>query len=70
MAYDWNKQEDRLQAGGCSIGMDTNEAGVHVRYRLLVRRAPIWRVSLKPIAMLVRCYSDGTITLAESFWES
>lgn len=69
MAYDWNKQEDRLQAGGCSIRMETNDLGAHVRYQLLVRRSPIWRAALKPIAMIVRCYADGTLTLTEDTWE-
>ena len=69
MGQGWNSREDRLQAGGCHITMGSNDAGTFVRYMLLVTRAPIWRERTAPIAMIVRCYADGTTTLCEETWE-
>lgn len=67
--YDFNGREDLQQAGGFKITLATDARGVHVRYLLLLRRLPIWRMTLKPKALICRCYEDGEITLEETIWE-
>ena len=66
-----NPTEDRRQPGGCRIAMGMSSEGPsYVQYMLLVRRAPVWRAAMRPIAMLVRSYEDGNLTLTESTWEA
>jgi hypothetical protein len=65
--YEWNHGEDRTQAGGFRITLAETAGGVHVRYALLVRRLRVF--TLKPKALVVRCYENGNITVAEESWE-
>ena len=66
---DWTPRDDRVQAPGCFIRMATTPRGVCVRYLLILRRVPIWRPGTGALAMTVRAYDDGTVTLAEETWE-
>lgn len=66
---DWSAREDRTQAPGCFIRMATTSRGLCVRYLLVLRRVPIWRPGIGPLAVTVRCYDGGEITLAEEPWE-
>lgn len=65
----WSAREDRMQAPGCFIRMADTSRGLCVRYLLILRRVPIWRPGSKPMAMTVRCYQDGEVTLAVEPWE-
>lgn len=66
---DWTWREDRRQAPGCDIRMALDGSGPHVRYLLLLRGIPYAPTPRRPIALVIRCYDSGVVTVAEETWE-
>ena len=63
---DFSYREDLKRAGGLDIRLDQNDVGPHVREKLMLRDMPFWRGGVP--ALMVRCYEDGTVTMAEDVW--